>query len=140
MIVYRQHTCETMRTITVLLLYSYCLHTFMVGAYDLRDITDSVFGNSDNSFLPAAFGDFNSDKLTDIIVLKKERKSVAVLLASEQNVVSIDSGPMFQEQSTMECPCPDGEFQACPHVVLMLTLVQTAHSPRLLRPTLMGTA
>ena len=101
-----------MRTFQVLLLlYSHSLHNFMAGAYDLNDITDSVFGNEGNSFLPAAFGDFNSDKLTDIIVLKKDRKSVAVLLASEQNVVSIDSGPMFQEQSNMECPCPDGEFQ-----------------------------
>ena len=101
-----------MRTLQVLwLLYSYSMHNYMAEAYDLRDITDSVFGNEGNSFLPAAFGDFNSDKLTDIIVLKKDRKSVAVLLASEQNVVSIDSGPMFQEQSTMECPCPDGEFQ-----------------------------
>ena len=99
-----------MRAILVLLLYSYSLHTCMVGAYDLRDITESVFGNEGKSVLPAAFGDFNSDKLTDIIVLKKDRKSVAVLLASEQNVVSVDSGPMFREQSTMECSCPDGEL------------------------------
>ena len=107
-----------MRTIQVLLLlYSYSLHNFMAGAYDLRDITDSVFGNEKNSFLPAAFGDFNSDKLTDIIVLKKDRKSVAVLLASEQNVVSIDSGPMFQEQSTMECACPDGECPGCFQII-----------------------
>ena len=113
----------------------------MAGAYDLHDITDSVFGNEGNSFLPAAFGDFNSDKLTDIIVLKKDRKSVAVLLASEQNVVSTDSGPMFQEQSTMECQCPDGEFPAVLIVFLLSqTIVQAAHSPRWLLQTLMVTA
>ena len=111
-----------MRTIQVLLLYSSTLLTFRAGAYDLRDITDSVFGSDGNSFLPAAFGDFNSDKLTDIIVLKKDRKSVAVLLASEQNVVSLDSGPMFQEQSTMECHCPDGEFQALNLVIVITNL------------------
>ena len=131
-----------MRTIQVLLLFISSLHTFMAGAHDLRDITDSVFGNEGNSFLPAAFGDFNSDKLTDIIVLKKDRKSVAVLLASEQNVVmSVDSGPMFQEQSTMECLCPNGEFPAPHHnVYCHHCIVQTAHSPRLLQQTLMVTA
>ena len=109
-----------MRTIQVLLLcISSSLHTFMAGAHDLRDITDSVFGNEGTYFLPAAFGDFNSDKLTDIIVLKKDRKSVAVLLASEQNVVSmsVDSEPIFQEQSTMECLCPNGELPA-PHQIV----------------------
>ena len=134
-----------MRTIQVLLLYSCSLHTFMVGAYDLRDITESVFGNEGKSFLPAAFGDFNSDKLTDIIVLKKDRKSVAVLLASEQNVVSmsLDSRPMFQEQSTMECLCPNGEIPVPPLIIMLIVIiaiVQTAHSPRLLQQTLMVTA
>ena len=129
-----------MRTIQVLLLCITSLHT---GAHDLRNITDSVFGSEENSFLPAAFGDFNSDKLTDIIVLKKDRKSVAVLLASEQNVVSmsLDSRPMFQEQSTMECPCPNGEIPAPPLIIMFIAIiVQTAHSPRLLQQTLMVTA
>lgn len=34
----------------------------------LRNETDSVFG-SDVVILPLAFGDFNSDKLTDLIVI-----------------------------------------------------------------------
>ena len=85
------------------------LHGFMASGYDLRDITSLVFGKDENSFVPAAFGDFNSDKLTDIFVLKEDGKSVAVLLASEQNVVSVDSSPVFQYQQNMHCGCPGGE-------------------------------
>jgi len=55
--------------------------------FDLKDITGKVFGNSSN-IIPAAFGDFNSDKLTDMIVLKSVANddsiiTLQVLLAKE---------------------------------------------------------
>ena len=64
---------------------------------DLTNITQAVFGQTKEkrSFIPAAFGDFNSDKQTDLIVLKDMQKAVAVLLATEQSVVSSGSDPQI---------------------------------------------
>ena len=103
-----------MTLLRVFLLFS--LHTLLASANDLKDVTRLVFGKEGNSFLPAAFGDFNSDKLTDMIALTEDRKSVAVLLASEQNVVSIESSPMFE--SKMSCPCPGGKDL---HILIAIT-------------------
>ena len=126
-----------MTSLIVFLIMS--LHGLMASGYDLRDITSLVFGKDENSFVPAAFGDFNSDKLTDIFVLKEDQKSVAVLLASEQNVVSVDSSPVFQYQHNMQCGCPGGESGSSHNLHLSL-LLQAANSPLLLRQTSMETA
>lgn len=80
------------------------------ACYDLHNITGAVFGQAygDSSFIPAAFGDFNSDKLTDFIVFDSDLKNVEVLLASEQSVVSVESNPIFRGNSkTLKCGCPD---------------------------------
>ncbi|XP_050304713.1 T-cell immunomodulatory protein [Anthonomus grandis grandis] len=47
------------------------------------DITHSVFGGFTNG-MPAAFGDFNSDELTDVFVLLDNNTSVEILLAQEE--------------------------------------------------------
>ena len=88
--------------------------SFLTGGQcsDLTAVTQAVFGDEANSkeLIPAAFGDFNSDKLTDLIVFDSQRRSVAVLLASEQSVVPTDSSPMFRkDQKNLNCSCPDGE-------------------------------
>ena len=108
---------------------------------DLLDVSKAVFGDLKDrtDLIPAAFGDFNSDKLTDIFVLKEDQKSVAVLLASEQNVVSVDSSPVFQYQHNMQCGCPGGESGSSHNLHLSL-LLQAANSPLLLRQTSMETA
>lgn len=36
------------------------------------DFTQTVFGRSDVEGVPAAFGDFNSDELTDIFLLRDQ--------------------------------------------------------------------
>ena len=85
-----------------------------VLARDLLNITEAVFGHTKDkrSFIPAAFGDFNSAKQTDLVVLKDKQKAVAVLLATEQSVVSSGSDPPifsgFQER--LECNSPDGKL------------------------------
>ena len=84
--------------------------TGLLSCYDLHNITGAVFGQSpkDSSFIPAAFGDFNSDKLTDLIVFDSDMKNVEVLLASEQSVVSVESNPIFRgNPKTLKCACPD---------------------------------
>ena len=87
---------------------------FLAGGQcsDLTAVTEAVFGDEAHSkqLIPAAFGDFNSDKLTDLIVFDSYGRSVAVLLASEQAVVPTDSSPMFRKnQKSLNCSCPDGE-------------------------------
>nr|CAG4651697.1 EOG090X03KG [Triops cancriformis] len=47
------------------------------------DFTSQVFGSSPEG-LPVAFGDFNSDKLTDLFVLKNEGKTLELYLAHEK--------------------------------------------------------
>ena len=82
---------------------------------ELTNITSAVFGTTqaNRSFIPAAFGDFNSDKLTDMVVLKHSEKTVAVLLATEQKVVSSgDDPPLFvaRPDSSLECNAPEGSI------------------------------
>ena len=80
------------------------------SGFDLKDITGPVFGDKID-FLPAAFGDFNSDKLTDLIVFDNQKKSVAVLVATEQSVVNIGSDTIFRSQrKSLNCSCPQGKI------------------------------
>lgn len=48
------------------------------------DFTNSAFGTNTDNLFPAAFGDFNSDELTDMFVIKNAEKDslVQILLAS----------------------------------------------------------
>jgi len=66
----------------------------LVESLDLVNITDKAFGNTTGAF-PTAFGDFNGDKLTDMIVLKSipgdDTLTVRILLAKEPKVVGMDS-------------------------------------------------
>ncbi|XP_059091742.1 T-cell immunomodulatory protein-like isoform X2 [Tigriopus californicus] len=56
-----------------------------VQAAELRNVSSMVFGG-DLGWLPMAFGDFNADKLTDLVVIPaaRPRSTLAVLLARAQ--------------------------------------------------------
>lgn len=60
-----------------------------------RDITNQVFGNA-KDILPAAFGDFNSDEITDLFILTNGGKTVEILLGS------LDSEPLLKA-SNLSC-------------------------------------
>lgn len=60
------------------------------------NITDLVFGGNTN-YLPAAFGDFNSDKLTDLFVVTEDRKTVKVLMSHNEP-------PLLREPGAGEGP------------------------------------
>lgn len=47
------------------------------------DITFQVF-EKDTEILPAAFGDFNSDEITDLFVLRNKSKTIEILLGSNE--------------------------------------------------------
>lgn len=60
----------------------------------MNDITSKVFGK-DTSGLLAAFGDFNSDKLTDIFRISNDRRTVDILFGQEEEP--------FLKKSSVKC-------------------------------------
>lgn len=56
------------------------------------DITNLVFGTY-TDVLPAAFGDFNSDELTDVFVLRDNQEKIEILLAYEEEPLLRPSRP-----------------------------------------------
>ena len=56
------------------------------------NFTEYVFGTNTN-FLPAAFGDFNSDKLTDLFVVTEDGKTLEVLISQPEPPLMLASGP-----------------------------------------------
>ena len=63
--------------------------TLIIGSdRQVRNITSQIFGGNVKDIVPVAFGDFNSDKLTDVIALNNERNKISILLAEEQTFTS----------------------------------------------------
>nr|XP_023030132.1 T-cell immunomodulatory protein isoform X1 [Leptinotarsa decemlineata]XP_023030133.1 T-cell immunomodulatory protein isoform X2 [Leptinotarsa decemlineata]XP_023030134.1 T-cell immunomodulatory protein isoform X3 [Leptinotarsa decemlineata] len=60
----------------------YCINVVIFHAY-CSNITKLAFGDETEG-MPAAFGDFNSDELTDVFVLRGKGKTVEILLAHEE--------------------------------------------------------
>lgn len=56
------------------------------------NFTEYVFGTNTN-FLPAAFGDFNSDKLTDLFVVTEDGKTIEVLISQSEAPLMLAPGP-----------------------------------------------
>lgn len=65
-----------------------------IAAVKCSDITSAVFGGVLDG-MPAAFGDFNSDELTDVIMLRKNG-TVEIFLAAEQE-------PLLRPSSNLSC-------------------------------------
>lgn len=63
------------------LIKGFTIILMLVNLCFASDITGAVFGNATTS-MPAAFGDFNSDKLTDIFVIRDDGRTMEILLAS----------------------------------------------------------
>lgn len=72
------------------------LHVFTaVITVRCNDITSAVFGNVLDG-MPAAFGDFNSDELTDVFMLRKNGTTVQIFLAAEQE-------PLLRPSLNLNC-------------------------------------
>ena len=77
---------------------------FLNGAVSmqLKNITKNIFGDHVEK-LPVAFGDFNSDKLTDLFVINQDRNKLSILLATEQTFSSVlTSHTYFQFPSEVD--------------------------------------
>lgn len=70
-----------------------------------NDITTQVFG-TDRDVLPAAFGDFDSDELTDMFVLRDNGPNgmtVEIMLASNEE-------PLMRSNKTLRCEFPKSKL------------------------------
>lgn len=67
----------------------------LVTVIHCSDITAAVFGNVLDG-MPAAFGDFDSDELTDVFMVRKDGKTVQVFLAAEQE-------PLLRPKENLKC-------------------------------------
>lgn len=65
-----------MRSIAILCLLA------LVAISSSTDISDLVFGNIMDA-IPAAYGDFNSDELTDVFVLRNDFSTIEILFGSD---------------------------------------------------------
>lgn len=68
------------------------LFCFLLHLVSSSDITNLAFGSITDG-MPAAFGDFNSDELTDVFVLVRHGTSVEILLAHEEEPLLRRSNP-----------------------------------------------
>lgn len=96
---------------------------FIITTTNASDITNRVFGSL-SDILPAAFGDFNSDELTDVFVLRNNEKTVEILLGNEEEPLLRPGSPplmcKFENSITSVVP---GDFDGD---ALMDVLVTTA--------------
>lgn len=94
------------------------------GTATCSDITSAVFGNVLDG-MPAAFGDFNSDELTDVFMLCKDGRTVEIFLAAEQE-------PLLQPAPYLNCSFADrvtsvvpGDFDGDVFMDILVTTFDT---------------
>lgn len=79
-----------------MLIFTSCLFICVLHSHaKASDITNIVFGSSSEGLI-GAFGDFNSDELTDVFILKNNGKTLEVLLGS-------DVEPLLRHEPSMKC-------------------------------------
>lgn len=87
------------------------------------NITNSVFGLV-TDVMPAAFGDFNSDELTDLIVVRGKPNTVEVMLAREQEpLLQSDQGLSCMFSSSHITSIVPGNFDGDAHLDILVTTV-----------------
>lgn len=64
------------------------------------DITSIAFGNNINDAIPAAYGDYNSDELTDIFVLRDDFSTIDILFADSKE-------PLLRLEKNYVCKYPN---------------------------------
>lgn len=95
-----------------------------------NDVTDIIFGSLTDG-MPAAFGDFNSDELTDIFVLRDNGRTVEIFLANEEEPLIRAASPTalrctFSNHVTSVVP---GDFDGDAFMdVLVTTISKHPHS------------
>lgn len=96
---------------------SFCSFLLIVSA---TDISDLVFGNLDDA-IPAAYGDFNSDELTDVFVLRENFRTVEILLGSDIDHL-LQSSPLKCKYSKRITSVVPGDFDGDAFMDMMVTV------------------
>lgn len=100
----------------------------LVFNVECSDITKLALGDFTDA-LPAAFGDFNSDELTDVFVLNDNGYAVEILLANEEEPLLRPAPQLscsFREQERTITSVVPGDFDGD---ALMDLLVTTVYKP-----------
>jgi len=94
------------------------------------DATHQVFGDRTDG-LPAAFGDFNSDELTDLFVIRDNQRTLEILLGG-------DKEPTMFTAPGLKCTFPHtitsvvpGDFNGDALMDVMVTLLDSSEQERL---------
>lgn len=83
------------------------VHLFaLISLVRCSDITPAVFGNVLDG-MPAAFGDFNSDELTDVFMVRKDGRTVEIFLAADQE-------PLLRPGLNLKCTFNDNVTSVVP--------------------------
>lgn len=91
------------------------------------DITSQAFGNINDTII-SAFGDFNSDELTDVFVRSSDGRTVEILLASDQE-------PLLRRSTNTKCvfkhlnitSIVPGDFDGDAYMDLLITAKKISH-------------
>lgn len=84
-----------------------------------NDITRQVFGNI-NDGIVAAFGDFNSDELTDVFVLRNNFKTLHILLGADTEPL-LRNGPKCEFSDLEITSVVPGDFDGDAYMDLLIT-------------------
>lgn len=78
-------------------------HVLLVKIVKTTDISDLVFSNINDGII-SAYGDFNSDELTDVFIIRDNFKTIEILLAS-------DTPPLLRrDEKNFKCHYPNLEI------------------------------
>lgn len=85
------------------------------------DITGNVFGDAKTTGgIVAAFGDFNSDELTDVFILKHEKRTLEILLGADVDPL-LRPGPRCEFANLRITSVVPGDFDGDAYMDLLIT-------------------
>uniref|UniRef100_A0A182RKF5 T-cell immunomodulatory protein TIP C2 domain-containing protein n=1 Tax=Anopheles funestus TaxID=62324 RepID=A0A182RKF5_ANOFN len=91
-----------------------------VWAGDIIDITSTVFDKLTDA-IPAAYGDFNSDELTDVFVLRNNFQTLQILLGSDDKPL-LKEGPKCEYKRHKITSIVPGDFDGDAYMDVMFTV------------------
>lgn len=91
-----------------------------VNGGDIIDITDSVFGSMTDT-IPAAYGDFNSDELFDVFVLRNNFRTIQILFGSDDKPL-LQAGPKCEYNRFHITSVVPGDFDGDAYMDVMFTV------------------